>query len=137
MVEHVHDHNDASFGHWSMKLPKEDFPTIPLLMKLYMDLDIVPIIPHLIEEVPDFIKPFILKGGNHLVGHSKPQQFHFYVHDNAIPAMQFQILCTSPNLSPEDGLLVWRQDEYGKYVLLDGEPKPYMSNPMRNGLQTI
>ena len=67
MVEHVHDHNDASFGHWSMKLPKEDFPTIPLLMKLYMDLDIVPIIPHLIEEVPDFIKPFILKGGNHLV----------------------------------------------------------------------
>ena len=67
MVEHVHDHNDASSGHWSMKLPKEDFPTIPLLMKLYMDLDIVPIIPHLIEEVPDFIKPFILKGGNHLV----------------------------------------------------------------------
>lgn len=49
---------DASFGHWSMKLYEDDFPTIPLLMKLYMDLNNMLVIPHLIEEVHDF-KAFI------------------------------------------------------------------------------
>ena len=45
-------------------------------MKLYIDLDIVPILPHLIEEVSDievFIKPFILKEGDSLVGHTRAQ----------------------------------------------------------------
>ena len=41
-----------------MKLQEEDLPTIPLLMKLYMDLKNLPIIPHVIDEVPDF-KAFI------------------------------------------------------------------------------
>ena len=54
MVGHTHDDIDASFGRWSMKLHEEDFPTIPLLMKSYMDLDNVPVIPHLIEEVSGF-----------------------------------------------------------------------------------
>ncbi len=38
LVGHTHDDIDASFGRWSMKLREEDFPTIPLLMKSYMDL---------------------------------------------------------------------------------------------------
>lgn len=46
-------------------------------MKSYLDLDIVCVIPHLIEEVPNFkafIKPFmILKRGEHLFGHTKTQ----------------------------------------------------------------
>ena len=37
-----------------MKLRKEDFPTILLLMKSYMDLDNILVIPHMIEEVSDF-----------------------------------------------------------------------------------
>jgi hypothetical protein len=77
MVGHTHDDIDASFGRWSMKLHEEDFPTIPLLMKSYMDLDNVSAIPHLIEEMSDFksfIKPFILKGGDRLVGHTKAQR---------------------------------------------------------------
>jgi hypothetical protein len=72
MVGHTHDDIDASFGRWSMKLHEEDFPTIPLLMKSYMDLENVHVISHLIGEVHDFkafIKPFILKGGDRLVGH--------------------------------------------------------------------
>ena len=44
-----------------MALKKEDFPTIPLLMKSFMDNEAVPTIPHLIEEVPDF-KSFIDDG---------------------------------------------------------------------------
>jgi hypothetical protein len=46
------------FGHWSMKLRKHDYPTIPLLMKSFMDVESLPVIPHLIKEVLDF-KDFI------------------------------------------------------------------------------
>ena len=59
-----------------MKLHKEDFPTIHLLIKSYIDLDNVPVIPHLIEEVSDFkmfVKPFLLKVGDRLVGHTNAQ----------------------------------------------------------------
>ena len=43
MVGHMHDDIDASFGCWSMKLHEEDFSTIPLLLKSYMDLHNVPV----------------------------------------------------------------------------------------------
>ena len=90
MVGHTHYDIDASFGRWSMKLHEEDLPTIFLLMKSYMDLDNVPVIPHLIEKMSDFktfIKPFILKRGDRLVGHTKAQQFWFYMRDDSLPAM--------------------------------------------------
>ena len=64
-------------------------------MKLHKDLDIVLIIMYLNEEVPDlkvFIKPFIRKGGDCLVGHTKTQQFRFYMCDDDIPTMQFSKL---------------------------------------------
>ena len=54
MVGHTHDDIDALFGRWSMLLKKENFPTIPALMKSFMDVEAIPTIPHLIEEVPDF-----------------------------------------------------------------------------------
>ena len=57
-----------------MKLYEEDFPTISLLMKSYMDLDHMPVIPHMIEEIPNFkafIKPYMLKEVDRLVGHTK------------------------------------------------------------------
>jgi hypothetical protein len=140
IVGHTHNDIDASFERWSMKLHEEDFPTIHFLMKLYMDLDNVPIIPHLIEEVSNFktfIKPFILKGGDRLVGHTKAQQFRLYMCDDGLPAMQFKVLCTSPNWGPEEGILVWRQNEDEKCMLPDGEPKPCTPNPMRNGPEII
>ncbi len=140
MVGHTHDDIDASFGRWSMKLHEEDFPTIPLLMKSYMDLDSMPVIPHLIEEVPDFkgfIEPFVRKGGDRLVGHTKAQQFRFYIRDDGLPAMQFKVLCTTPNWAPEKGILVWQQDENGKCMLPNGEPKPCKPDPMRNGPEIL
>ena len=51
---HTHDDIDALFGRWSMALKKESFPTILMLMKSFMDVEAVPTIPHLIEEVLDF-----------------------------------------------------------------------------------
>ena len=108
MVGHTHDDIHASFGCWSMKLHEEDFPTIPLLMKSYMDLDNVLVIPHLIEvsDFITFIKPFILKGGDRLVGHTKAQQLWFYMRDVGLPAMQFKVLCTFPNSGPKEWILI-------------------------------
>ena len=61
IVGYTHDDIDALFGRWSMALKKESFPTIPLLMKSFMDVEAVPTIPHLIKEVPNF-KKFIEDG---------------------------------------------------------------------------
>ena len=65
MVEHTHDNIDASFGCWSMKLHEEGFPIIPLLVKCYINLDIVLIIPHSkVLDLKVFIKPFNFKEGD-------------------------------------------------------------------------
>jgi hypothetical protein len=60
LVSHTHDDIDALFGRWSTLLRKDNFPTIPLLMKSFMKVKSIPSIPHLIEEVPDF-KGFIAR----------------------------------------------------------------------------
>ena len=73
MVGHIHDESDASFGHWSIKLHEEGFSTILFLMKSYMNLDNMPIILHMINKIPNFkafIKPYMLKEINHLVGNT-------------------------------------------------------------------
>jgi hypothetical protein len=81
-----------------MKLRKNDYPTIPSLMKSFMLVDPKShkVIPSLIEEVPafkDFIKPFIARRRNRLLGHTKGQQFKFLM-QNGEPIMQYKILCT-------------------------------------------
>ena len=137
MVGHTYDDIDVSFGRWSMKLDEEDFLTILLLMKSYMDLDHMPVIPHMIEEIPNFkafIKPYMLKGGDRLVGYTKTQQFWFHMRNDGAPTMQFKLLCT---LGPDDGILVWRQDKDEKCLLPDGDPKPCKPDPIRNKLEII
>ena len=59
-------------------------------MKSYMNMNNMHVISHSIEEVPNFkkfIKPFVLKGGDNLVGHTKAQQFWFHIRDDGLPAM--------------------------------------------------
>ena len=134
LVGHTHDDIDASFGRWSMKLREEDFPTIPLLMKSYMDLENVSVIPHMIEEVPDFkafIEPYIRSGAHRLIRHAKAQ-FRFYMRDDGVPAMQYKLLCTTQDWSPPEGLLVWSVDGKERAMLPDGEPKPCKPIPMKN-----
>ena len=46
IVGHTHDDINALFGRWSMKLKKENFPIVPLLMKSFMDVESIPTIPH-------------------------------------------------------------------------------------------
>jgi hypothetical protein len=70
---HTHEDIDALFGRWNMRLCKHDYPTVPLLMKSLMDGESIPVILHLIEEVPNF-KGFIdscsYKKGEALEGHT-------------------------------------------------------------------
>jgi hypothetical protein len=54
LIGHTHDDIDALFGRWCILLGKENSPTISLLMKSFMEIESIPYIPHLIEEVPDF-----------------------------------------------------------------------------------
>ena len=87
-----------------MKLHEENSPTISLLMKSYMDLDNFPVISHIIKEVSDFkafIEPYLWSGAQ--IGHTKAQQFWFYMHDDDILAMWYKLLRTTQNWSPPEG----------------------------------
>jgi hypothetical protein len=106
LVDHTHDDIDASFGRWSMKLRENNYSTIPLLMKSYMDLDEDPVIPGLIEEVPnfkEFVKPYIISDGT-LIGHTKGRQFLFYRGENGNPLMQYKLRCRDEKWLPEEGI---------------------------------
>ena len=97
LVGHTHDDIDALFGRWSMSLKKESFPTIPLLMKSFMDVESIPTIPHLIEEVPDFkgfIVGYIAEGDKALEGRTKAQQFKFFVDSSGCLMMKYMIHST-------------------------------------------
>ena len=125
MVGHTHDDIDASFRRCSMKLHEEDFSTIPLLLKSYIDLNNMPMILHMIEEISNFkafIKLYMLKGGDRLVDQTKTQQFLFYMKNDGVPGMHFKLLCITLNWAPEEGILLWRQDKEGIYLLTDGKP---------------
>ena len=78
-----------------MALKKKIFPTIPLLMKLFMDVKAIPTIPHLIKEVLNFkfIEDCIEMGENALLGHTEAQQFKFYVDALQCPVMKYKLLC--------------------------------------------
>ena len=57
-----------------------------------MDVESIPTIPHLIEEVPDFksfIEGAILDKEEVLVGHTKPKQVKFYLDGTGCPRMKY------------------------------------------------
>ena len=76
IIGHTHNDINALFRRWSMVLKKESFPTIPMLMKSFIDVEAVLTIPLFIKEVPDF-KKFIedstVVEENALLGHTKAQ----------------------------------------------------------------
>ena len=90
LVCHTHDDIDALFGRWAIKLRQSDYPTIPLLMKSFMDVDKIPVISHLVEEVSDFkgfVAPFIASDDESLEDHGSAQQFKFCKHSSGWPMM--------------------------------------------------
>ena len=76
IVGHTHDDIDVLFGRWSYKLRGTNYPTLPLLMKSFMDTESHPVIPHLIEEVPDFkkfVEGYLCTRRDALAGHTNAQ----------------------------------------------------------------
>ena len=85
LVGHTQEDIDAMFGRWSRRLRKNDYPTLPMLMKSFMDVETEPVIPHLIEVVPNFkvfVDGYFCSGSDTLQGHTNAQQFKFYKDDN-------------------------------------------------------
>ena len=56
IVNLTHHDMDFLFGRWNIDLKKRSFPTILLLIKSFMNVEAINIIPHFIKDVP------ILKG---------------------------------------------------------------------------
>ena len=75
IVGHTHNDIDALFGRWSYKLRGTDYPTLPLLIKSFVDTQSRPVIPHFIEKVPNFKKfeGYLCTGHDALIDHTNAQ----------------------------------------------------------------
>jgi hypothetical protein len=71
IVGHTHEDIDAMFGRWSFVFMANDYPTLPMLIKLFMDVEKQLVIPHLIKEVPNLMGTFVVK-----MMHYKATQMH-------------------------------------------------------------
>ena len=67
-----------------------------------------------------------------MIGHTKAQQFWFYMCDDGIPTLQYELLCTMQGFSPPAGLLVWCINKVNNTMLPNGKPKPCKPIPMKN-----
>jgi len=136
IVGHTHEDIDAMFGRWSKSLKTASFETIPRLMKFFIDVESLPVIPHLIEEVPDFKKfmqRYLGTGGDFLEGHSAAQQFKFYRHSSGWPLMEYKHLSTDKKWLPEHGraIRLWSETEDGWPLVPNGSPSPLTPQPMK------
>ena len=119
-----------------MRLKTRDYPTVPLLMKSFMDCETEPVIPHLIEEVPDFkafVEGYLGREGQNLEGHSKVQQFKFHMDLSGWPVMQYKHMCTDKKWLPEDGkgIRLWSETEENGSRVPTGSLRPIHPQEMR------
>jgi len=84
----------------------------------FMDVDSVPTICHLIEEVPNFkafIEDSLLDGDKALVGDTKVQQFKFYLNSVGVPIMKYKRYCMDSDWLSEKGRIkLWKEDSEGQ-----------------------
>ena len=88
-------------------------------MKSFMKNEIVPSIPHHIQEVLDF-KKFIadwsLDGEESLMGHTKVHQFKFYADSTGLQVLKYKIYCHDDEWLPKgegNGIKLWKEGLYG------------------------
>ena len=120
-----------------MRLRKHDYPTIPLIMKSFMDSESIPMTPHLIEEVPNFkgfIGSCICKKGEALEGNTTAQAFKFYKNPNSWPLMQYKRYYTDAEWLPKEGggIWLWKEDNERKPILPTREPNVLAPQQIRN-----
>jgi hypothetical protein len=136
IVGHTHEDIDALFGRWSSLLKTNNYPTLPRLMKSFMDCETHPVIPHLIEEVPDFkrfVHGYMGTGGDFLEGHSRSQQFKFHMDSSGWPLMEYKNLCTDREWLPDHGkgIRLWSETEDGLPKVPSGVPPPLLPRNMK------
>jgi hypothetical protein len=137
LIGHTHEDIDAMFGRWSYRLHANDYPTLPMLMKSFMDAEKQPVIPHLIEEVPNFkafVDGFLYTGNDALEGHTNAQQFKFYKDGNGWPMMQYKLFCTDSEwlLRENGGIQLWQETVDGCPKVPSGSPVSLVPHRMRN-----
>lgn len=71
-----------------MALREDNLPTIPSLMKSFMELESILTILE-VPDFKDFFSGYIAKGDETLEGHTKAQQFKFFVDSNRCPMMKY------------------------------------------------
>jgi hypothetical protein len=106
-------------------------------MKSFMDAETEPVIPHLIEEVPNFkafVDGYLCSGNDALEGHTNEQQFKFYKDDNGWPLIQYKLWCTDSDWLPKEngGIRLWQENVDGHPKLPSGSPVPLGPQRMRN-----
>ena len=106
-------------------------------MKSFMDCETEPVIPHLIEEVPDFksfVEGYLGRGGQFLEGHSKVQQFKFHMDPSGWPVMEYKHMCTDKKWLPEDGkgIRLWSETEKNGPRVPTRSPRPIHPQEMRS-----
>jgi len=90
IVEHINVDIDVLFDRSSNKLKTNDYPTLLRLMKSFIDFESRPMLPHLIEEVPNFkgfVEGYLYSDNDALEGHTHVQEFKFYKDSNEWPLM--------------------------------------------------
>jgi hypothetical protein len=137
LVGHTHEDIDAMFGRSSYRLHANDYPTLPMLMKSFMDAEKQLVIPHLIEEVSNFktfVDGFLCTGNDALEGHTNVQQFKFYKDGNGWPMMQYKLFCTNSEWWPREngGIRLWQETVNGRSKVPSGSPVLLVPHRMRN-----
>jgi hypothetical protein len=137
IVGHTHEDIDAMFGRWSYKLRANNYPTLPMLMKSFMDVEKQLVIPHLIEEVRNFkafVDGYFCSGNDALQGHKNAQQFKFYKDGNGWPLMQYKLQCTDSEWLPKENgdIRLWQETADGCPKVPSGSPIPLVPQRMRN-----
>jgi hypothetical protein len=91
----THEDIDTLFGQWRTKLKTNNYLTLKGLMKSFMDCETHLIILHFIEKIPDFkqfVDGYLDTSRDFLEGHSRFQQFKFYMDSNGWPLMGYKNL---------------------------------------------
>ncbi len=82
VVGHTHEDIDGNFGYLSKKLKEKNNYLMANLMKAFMFSQDFPLIPQLIEEIPNFkswVNGHLNDGPNVPVGHTKMHLFRFFM----------------------------------------------------------
>jgi len=95
------------------------------------------VIPHLIEEVPNFkgfVEGYLHTGDDSLQGHSQVQQFKFYKYSNEWTLIQYKVFYTDVDwlLKKSGGIRLWKETSDGCPKVPKGSPLPLGPQLMRS-----